>query len=67
MPVQLVVAFGERESKGEINSVNIVWFLLLFQKERKAQNEDTLSPRGNFTSAKVNKLLRRFPQITRYV
>ncbi|KAK2523562.1 Chchd1 [Columba guinea] len=38
-----------------------------FFKERKAQNEDTLSARGNFTSAKVNKLLRRFPQITRYV
>ncbi|NWH52198.1 CHCH1 protein, partial [Fregata magnificens] len=38
------------------------------EKERKDQNEeDTLSPRGNLTSSKVNKLLRRFPQITRYV
>ncbi|NWV81755.1 CHCH1 protein, partial [Dasyornis broadbenti] len=37
------------------------------EKERKNQNEDTLSSRGNFPSSKVNKLLRRFPQITRYV
>ncbi|NXQ90148.1 CHCH1 protein, partial [Nyctibius grandis] len=38
------------------------------EKERKNQNEeDTLSPRGNLPSNKVNKLLRRFPQITRYV
>ncbi|KAF1557091.1 Coiled-coil-helix-coiled-coil-helix domain-containing protein 1, partial [Eudyptula albosignata] len=38
------------------------------EKERKNQNEeDTQSPRGNLTSSKVNKLLRRFPQITRYV
>ncbi|KAF1527374.1 Coiled-coil-helix-coiled-coil-helix domain-containing protein 1, partial [Eudyptes chrysocome] len=38
------------------------------EKERKNQNEeDALSPRGNLTSSKVNKLLRRFPQITRYV
>ncbi|NXT89267.1 CHCH1 protein, partial [Anhinga rufa] len=38
------------------------------EKERKDQNkEDTLSPRGNLTSSKVNKLLRRFPQTTRYV
>nr|XP_009939881.1 PREDICTED: coiled-coil-helix-coiled-coil-helix domain-containing protein 1 [Opisthocomus hoazin] len=37
------------------------------EKERKAQNEDALSPRGNLTSSQVNKLLRRFPQITRYV
>ncbi|XP_064321057.1 small ribosomal subunit protein mS37 [Phalacrocorax carbo] len=38
------------------------------EKERKDQIEkDTLSPRGNLTSSKVNKLLRRFPQITRYV
>ncbi|NWI83901.1 CHCH1 protein, partial [Dryoscopus gambensis] len=37
------------------------------EKERKNQNEDTLSSRGNLPSSKVNKLLRRFPQITRYV
>ncbi|NXV86719.1 CHCH1 protein, partial [Calonectris borealis] len=38
------------------------------EKERKDQNEeDTLSSRGNLTSSEVNKLLRRFPQITRYV
>ncbi|KAF1398481.1 Coiled-coil-helix-coiled-coil-helix domain-containing protein 1, partial [Spheniscus humboldti] len=38
------------------------------EKERKNQNEeDALSPRENLTSSKVNKLLRRFPQITRYV
>uniref|UniRef100_A0A8C5TRS0 Coiled-coil-helix-coiled-coil-helix domain containing 1 n=1 Tax=Malurus cyaneus samueli TaxID=2593467 RepID=A0A8C5TRS0_9PASS len=36
------------------------------EKERKDQNEDTLLSRGNFPSSKVNKLLRRFPQITRY-
>ncbi|KAM6264388.1 small ribosomal subunit protein mS37 isoform 2-T2 [Spheniscus humboldti] len=37
-------------------------------EERKNQNEeDALSPRENLTSSKVNKLLRRFPQITRYV
>ncbi|XP_064001633.1 small ribosomal subunit protein mS37 [Pogoniulus pusillus] len=36
-------------------------------EERKNQNEDTLLPRGNLTSSKVNKLLRRFPQITHYV
>uniref|UniRef100_A0A663EV42 Coiled-coil-helix-coiled-coil-helix domain containing 1 n=1 Tax=Aquila chrysaetos chrysaetos TaxID=223781 RepID=A0A663EV42_AQUCH len=36
-------------------------------KERKDQNAETLSPRGSLTSSKVNKLLRRFPQITRYV
>ncbi|NXR27131.1 CHCH1 protein, partial [Cinclus mexicanus] len=37
------------------------------EKERKSQNEDTLSSRGNLPSSKVNKLLKRFPQITRYV
>ncbi|NWW73191.1 CHCH1 protein, partial [Climacteris rufus] len=37
------------------------------EKERKNQNEDTLSARGNLPSSKVNKLLKRFPQITRYV
>ncbi|XP_067995929.1 small ribosomal subunit protein mS37 [Melanerpes formicivorus] len=37
------------------------------EKERKNQNEDTLLPRGSLPSSKVNKLLRRFPQITRYV
>ncbi|NXJ02932.1 CHCH1 protein, partial [Psophia crepitans] len=38
------------------------------EKERKGQNEeDTMSPRGNLTSNQVNKLLRRFPQMTRYV
>ncbi|NXT17743.1 CHCH1 protein, partial [Syrrhaptes paradoxus] len=37
------------------------------EKERKDQNEDILSSRGNLSSSKVNKLLRRFPQITRYV
>ncbi|NXU16324.1 CHCH1 protein, partial [Pardalotus punctatus] len=37
------------------------------EKERKNQNEDTLSSRGNLPSSKVNKLLKRFPQITRYV
>ncbi|CAN8216468.1 unnamed protein product [Coccothraustes coccothraustes] len=37
------------------------------EKERKNQNEDTLASRGNLPSSKVNKLLKRFPQITRYV
>ncbi|KAM4667803.1 small ribosomal subunit protein mS37 [Amazona ochrocephala] len=37
------------------------------EKERKNLNEDTLSPQGNMPSSKVNKLLRRFPQITHYV
>ncbi|KAM6265870.1 small ribosomal subunit protein mS37 [Porphyrio hochstetteri] len=37
------------------------------EKEHKNQSEDALSPRGSFPSSKVNKLLRRFPQITRYV
>ncbi|XP_059707354.1 small ribosomal subunit protein mS37 [Haemorhous mexicanus] len=37
------------------------------EKERKNQNEDMLSSRGNLPSSKVNKLLKRFPQITRYV
>uniref|UniRef100_A0A8D0FR95 Coiled-coil-helix-coiled-coil-helix domain containing 1 n=1 Tax=Strix occidentalis caurina TaxID=311401 RepID=A0A8D0FR95_STROC len=37
------------------------------EKERKNQNEDILSSRENLTSSKVNTLLRRFPQITRYV
>ncbi|KAM6090838.1 small ribosomal subunit protein mS37 isoform 1-T1 [Theristicus caerulescens] len=38
------------------------------EKERKHQKEDdALSSRGNLTSSKVNKLLRRFPQSTRYV
>ncbi|NXT14208.1 CHCH1 protein, partial [Prunella fulvescens] len=36
------------------------------EKERKNQNEDTLSSKGNLPSSKVNKLLKRFPQITRY-
>uniref|UniRef100_A0A8C0F049 Coiled-coil-helix-coiled-coil-helix domain containing 1 n=1 Tax=Bubo bubo TaxID=30461 RepID=A0A8C0F049_BUBBB len=37
------------------------------EKERKNQNKDILSSGENLTSSKVNKLLRRFPQITRYV
>ncbi|NXF96621.1 CHCH1 protein, partial [Eubucco bourcierii] len=37
------------------------------EKDRKNQNEDTLLPRGNLPSSKANKLLRRFPQITRFV
>ncbi|NWW43961.1 CHCH1 protein, partial [Pedionomus torquatus] len=37
------------------------------EKERKNRNEDALTPGGNLSSSKVNKLLRRFPQITRYV
>ncbi|NXO75366.1 CHCH1 protein, partial [Sitta europaea] len=37
------------------------------ENERKNQNEDTLSSRGSLPSSKVNKLLKRFPQITRYV
>ncbi|XP_061856825.1 small ribosomal subunit protein mS37 [Colius striatus] len=38
------------------------------ERERKdQQGEHALSPRGNLTSAQVNKLLRRFPQLTRYV
>ncbi|XP_074881881.1 small ribosomal subunit protein mS37 [Buteo buteo] len=37
------------------------------EKERKDQSAETLSPRGSLTSSKVNKLLRRFPQITHYV
>uniref|UniRef100_A0A8B9N8X3 Coiled-coil-helix-coiled-coil-helix domain containing 1 n=1 Tax=Accipiter nisus TaxID=211598 RepID=A0A8B9N8X3_9AVES len=37
------------------------------EKERKDQNAETLSPRESLTSSKVNKLLRRFPQITHYV
>ncbi|NXL91462.1 CHCH1 protein, partial [Alectura lathami] len=31
------------------------------------ENEDTLSSKGNLPSSKVNKLLRRFPNITRYI
>ncbi|XP_071604252.1 small ribosomal subunit protein mS37 [Heliangelus exortis] len=38
------------------------------EKERRERAaEETLSPGGNLPSSKVNKLLRRFPQITRYV
>ncbi|XP_071420368.1 small ribosomal subunit protein mS37 [Pithys albifrons albifrons] len=36
------------------------------EKERRNQNENTLSSRGNLPSSKVNKLLRRFPQIRHY-
>uniref|UniRef100_A0A8C4J5E7 Coiled-coil-helix-coiled-coil-helix domain containing 1 n=1 Tax=Dromaius novaehollandiae TaxID=8790 RepID=A0A8C4J5E7_DRONO len=38
------------------------------EKERREKAEDeTLEPRGKLTSSKVNKLLRRFPNITRYI
>ncbi|XP_005048673.1 PREDICTED: coiled-coil-helix-coiled-coil-helix domain-containing protein 1, partial [Ficedula albicollis] len=37
------------------------------EKQRKSQSEDTPSSRGNLSSSKVNKLLKRFPQMTRYV
>ncbi|XP_062436185.1 small ribosomal subunit protein mS37 [Rhea pennata] len=38
------------------------------EKERREKTkEDILEPRGNLTSSKVNRLLRRFPNITRYV
>ncbi|XP_050194798.1 coiled-coil-helix-coiled-coil-helix domain-containing protein 1 [Myiozetetes cayanensis] len=36
------------------------------EKQRRSQNEDTLSSRENLPSSKVNKLLRRFPQIRHY-
>ncbi|XP_032047608.1 coiled-coil-helix-coiled-coil-helix domain-containing protein 1 [Aythya fuligula] len=37
------------------------------EKERREnEDEETLSPQRNLTSSKVNKLLRRFPNITRY-
>ncbi|XP_032550545.1 coiled-coil-helix-coiled-coil-helix domain-containing protein 1 [Chiroxiphia lanceolata] len=36
------------------------------EKQRRSQNEDALSSRGNLPSSKVNKLLRRFPQIRHY-
>ncbi|XP_017662604.1 PREDICTED: coiled-coil-helix-coiled-coil-helix domain-containing protein 1 [Lepidothrix coronata] len=36
------------------------------EKQRRNQNEDALSSRGNLPSSKVNKLLRRFPQIRHY-
>ncbi|NXM00409.1 CHCH1 protein, partial [Tyrannus savana] len=36
------------------------------EKQRRSQSEDTLSSRGNLPSSKVNKLLRRFPQIRYY-
>ncbi|XP_064519904.1 small ribosomal subunit protein mS37 [Pseudopipra pipra] len=36
------------------------------EKQRRNQNEDAVSSRGNLPSSKVNKLLRRFPQIRHY-
>ncbi|POI25927.1 hypothetical protein CIB84_010323 [Bambusicola thoracicus] len=38
------------------------------EKERKEKKDEyALSLKGNIPSSKVNKLLRRFPNITRYV
>ncbi|NXN97563.1 CHCH1 protein, partial [Rhinopomastus cyanomelas] len=37
------------------------------EKERKNQNEDAASSKGMLSSSTANKLLRRFPQITRHV
>ncbi|NXK91727.1 CHCH1 protein, partial [Formicarius rufipectus] len=36
------------------------------EKERRNQNKNTLSSKENLPSSKVNKLLRRFPQIRHY-
>ncbi|XP_021254561.1 coiled-coil-helix-coiled-coil-helix domain-containing protein 1 [Numida meleagris] len=37
------------------------------EERREKKDEYALSPKGNISSSKVNSLLRRFPNITRYV